>query len=426
MEIAMSERKQKVAKRRAEREANKVEPAFERDYSMESAPAQVQVVNPLPDKYERNYKIDNTQPAQVQVGNPFPEETPELDVRAMTPKISAVGNVNANNTTGLNNPTTTTPVEEKPTTIAELLKEARQQAKDEKTSAVKMQKYYALADALKALGDMGSTAIGGAIGGGAMDAPYNIAEYKPNRGYLDAIENAKKANDRLRALDDKGFQFALRDEDRSFQQQMAKENRDFQAKMAELNFQRQEALAAGNHERAKELLAEKDRLQTAHDEKIVNLRYKHEKDIKQITKEIVSLQYGYGGKGRKTEIWFDDGSRAAINKEDYEALKKHLVGKRVGGRLVNKDNVDQIIAANPQYVSSLLDTYDSDYYYPAKTETVGTTQPSETTVQPAGMSLGIGFDTYNQWRANQPYNLVGLNPEFNQEEFDEAFAGYKD
>lgn len=421
----MSERKQKVAKRRAEREANKVEPAFERDYSMESAPAQVQVVNPLPDKYERNYKIDNTQPAQVQVGNPFPEETPELDVRAMTPKISAVGNVNANNTTGLNNPTTTTPVEEKPTTIAELLKEARQQAKDEKTSAVKMQKYYALADALKALGDMGSTAIGGAIGGGAMDAPYNIAEYKPNRGYLDAIENAKKANDRLRALDDKGFQFALRDEERSFQQQMAKMNRDFQAKMAELNFQRQEALASNNHERAKELLEMKNKFQKEYMDGVLKLKHKNEMAEKNLYKEIVEVQTG-GGRGRKKEIWFDDGSRAEINNEDYEALKKHLIGKRVGGRLVSKDNVDQIISANPQYVSSLLDTYDSDYYYPAKTETVGTTQPSETTVQPAGMSLGIGLDTYNQWRANQPYNLVGLNPEFNQEEFDEAFAGYKD
>lgn len=421
----MSERKQKVAKRRAEREANKVEPAFERDYSMESAPAQVQVVNPLPDKYERNYKIDNTQPAQVQVGNPFPEETPELDVRAMTPKISAVGNVNANNTTGLNTPTTTTPVEEKPTTIAELLKEARQQAKDEKTSAVKMQKYYALADALKALGDMGSTAIGGAIGGGAMDAPYNIAEYKPNRGYLDAIENAKKANDRLRALDDKGFQFALRDEERSFQQQMAKMNRDFQAKMAELNFQRQEALASNNHERAKELLEMKNKFQKEYMDGVLKLKHKNEMAEKNLYKEIVEIQTG-GGRGRKKEIWFDDGSRASINQEDYEALKKHLIGKRVGGRLVSKDNVDQIISANPQYVSSLLDTYDSDYYYPAKTETVGTTKPSETTVQPAGMSLGIGLDTYNQWRANQPYNLVGLNPEFNQEEFDEAFAGYKD
>lgn len=258
-----------------------------------------------------------------------------------------------------------------------------------------------------------------------MDAPYNIAEYKPNRGYLDAIENAKKANDRLRALDDKGFQFALRDEERSFQQQMAKMNRDFQAKMAELNFQRQEALASNNHERAKELLEMKNKFQKEYMDGVLKLKHKNEMAEKNLYKEIVEVQTG-GGRGRKKEIWFDDGSRAEINNEDYEALKKHLIGKRVGGRLVSKDNVDQIISANPQYVSSLLDTYDSDYYYPAKTETVGTTQPSETTVQPAGMSLGIGLDTYNQWRANQPYNLVGLNPEFNQEEFDEAFAGYKD
>ena len=90
-----------------------------------------------------------------------------------------------------------------------------------------MQKYYALTDALKALGQMGGTAIGGAIGGNMLDSASKVDEYKPSRGYLDAIEKSKKANDRLRALDEKEFNLAynknLREEERAYKQKMADE-----------------------------------------------------------------------------------------------------------------------------------------------------------------------------------------------------------
>lgn len=402
-------RKEKAAIRKAERNAPKEEAAY---------------------REQRDYSIDNT-PANT-IENPMPEEIRDVSGGALDPKVNPdlskygfqvpeTPEIPANPAAATEVPATPTPAEEKPKTLADYLGELRKKAEDEKTSSAKMQKYYALTDALKALGDMSSTAVGGIAGGGAMDAPYNIAEYKPNRGYLEAIEKAKKADERLRALDDKGFQLAMRDEDRSFQQQMAKENRDFQRQMAEINAQRQEALAANNHKRALELLEEKNKLQTEHDEKITKLKYQYVTSIKNISKEIVKMQTG----GKKTQLWFDDGSKAEIGKDDYEALKRHIIGKRVGGTTVTKENVDHIISANPQYISGLMATYGIDGYTPVQTQKAAEEQPS-TTAQPVGMSLGLGLDTYNQWRAAQPENYVEQNPEFNQEEFDKVFGGYKE
>jgi hypothetical protein len=402
-------RKEKAAIRKAERNAPKEEAAYreQRDYSIDNTPANT-IENPMPEEIR-----------DVNGGALDPKVNPDLSKSGFQVPETPETPVNPAATTEV--PATPTPAEEKPKTLADYLGELRKKAEDEKTSSAKMQKYYALTDALKALGDMSSTAVGGIIGGGAMDAPYNIAEYKPNRGYLEAIEKAKKADERLRALDDKGFQLAMRDEDRSFQQQMAKENRDFQRQMAEINAQRQEALAANNHKRALELLEEKNKLQTEHDEKITKLKYQYQTSIKNISKEIVKMQTS----GKKTQLWFDDGSKAEIGKDDYEALKRHIIGKRVGGTTVTKENVDHIISANPQYISGLMATYGIDGYTPVQTQKAAEEQPS-TTAQPVGMSLGLGLDTYNQWRAAQPENYVEQNPEFNQEEFDKVFGGYKE
>lgn len=405
-------RKEKAAIRKAERNAPKEEAAY---------------------REQRDYSIDNT-PANT-IENPIPEEIRDVNGGALDPKVNPdlskfgfqvpeTPETPANPAATTEVPATPTPAEEKPKTLADYLGELRKKAEDEKTSSAKMQKYYALTDALKALGDMSSTAVGGIAGGGAMDAPYNIAEYKPNRGYLEAIEKAKKADDRLRALDDKGFQLAMRDEDRSFQQQMAKENRDFQRQMAEINAQRQEALAENNHKRAMELLEKKNELQTAHDEKITNLRYQYETSIKNISKEIVKMQTGGGGLTKKTQLWFDDGSKAEIGKDDYEALKRHIIGKKVGGTTVTKENVDHIISANPQYISGLMATYGIDGYTPAQLGNTKTVQPKAQSqhAQPTGMTLGIGLDTYNQYEATHPSNYVEVNPDFENEEFNKKFG----
>lgn len=426
-------RKEKAAIRKAERNAPKEEAAYreQRDYSIDNTPANT-IENPIPEEIRDVNEVNGGSLDPVVLtaeGKKVAPITSKAVIENPNNGIAMVGNVGA----ALQNPTTPanpaavteTPAEETPKTLADYLGELRKKAEDEKTSSAKMQKYYALTDALKALGDMSSTAVGGIAGGGAMDAPYNIAEYKPNRGYLEAIEKAKKADERLRALDDKGFQLAMRDEDRSFQQQMAKENRDFQRQMAENEAKRREALAENNHKRNLELIKERADIEAAHKEKELKIKYQYETNLKNISKEIVKMQTSGSGSTKKTQLWFDDGSKAEIGKDDYEALKRHIIGKRVGGTTVTKENVDHIISANPQYISGLMATYGIDGYTPAQTQKAAEEQPS-TTAQPVGMSLGLGLDTYNQWRAAQPENYVEQNPEFNQEEFDKVFGGYKE
>lgn len=405
-------RKEKAALRKAERNAPKEEAAY---------------------REQRDYSIDNT-PANT-IENPMPEEIRDVNGGALDPKVNPdlskfgfqvpeTPETPANPAATTEVPATPIPAEEKPKTLADYLGELRKKAEDEKTSSAKMQKYYALTDALKALGDMSSTAVGGIAGGGAMDAPYNIAEYKPNRGYLEAIEKAKKADDRLRALDDKGFQLAMRDEDRSFQQQMAKENRDFQRQMAENEAKRREALAENNHKRNLELIKERADIEAAHKEKELKIKYQYETSLKNISKEIVKMQTSGSGSTKKTQLWFDDGSKAEIGKDDYEALKRHIIGKKVGGTTVTKENVDHIISANPQYISGLMATYGIDGYTPAQLGNTKTVQPKAQSqpAKPTGMTLGIGLDTYNQYEATHPTNYVEINPDFENEEFNKKFG----
>lgn len=120
---------------------------------------------------------------------------------------------------------------EKPKTIADLIAEGYKKVEKEKTDAAKMQKYYALSDAFSALGRMGGAAIGGAIGGDVLGSAPVVPEYKESRGYIDAFERAKKANDRIKELDNMSYQLALRDEDRKLQKATAEEERAFNLKV---------------------------------------------------------------------------------------------------------------------------------------------------------------------------------------------------
>ena len=68
------------------------------------------------------------------------------------------------------------------------------------------------ADAFNALGKMGSAAIGGAIGGIWWAVLYGRG-YQPSRGYIVLSRRLRKRKQRLRALDDKEFNLAVRDEE---------------------------------------------------------------------------------------------------------------------------------------------------------------------------------------------------------------------
>lgn len=124
----------------------------------------------------------------------------------------------------------------------EIMKERRKGLVQEKTDAEKMQRYHALTDVFNAFGKMGGSVVGGAIGGDAL-VGTSTKEYKPNRGYLDAIEKAKTANDRIRALDDTAFQLQankqLRDEQWAREDKKIAEQREYEAKVRqiEMDFQ---------------------------------------------------------------------------------------------------------------------------------------------------------------------------------------------
>lgn len=249
-----------------------------------------------------------------------------------------------------------------PSTFSEMLAPARNAAKQDKTDAVKMQKYYALTDALRSLGNMGGAVVGGAIGGNVLDSAPAVAEYKPNRGYLDAIEKAKSANDRLRKLDEQEFQLryqkSQKDADRAWQAKQTADNRAWQAKMqeAERNWnikffdyksKIEQAIANKKFEESaklqKEMAADAQRYKMEL-QSLINAGNLAEKKV---GAQIAADQYN---RYNVTPIWFDDGSFMEIPDKDYESIKQSFIGKTINGKYITKDNVEQFMRANPGIV----------------------------------------------------------------------------
>lgn len=174
-------------------------------------------------------------------------------------------------------------VPEKPKTIADLIAEGHKKAEKEKTDAQKMQRYHALTDVFNALGKMGGSVVGGAIGGDAL-VGTSTKEYQPNRGYLDAIEKAKTANDRIRALDDTAFQLQmnkqLRDEQWAREGKKIAEQREYEAKVRQIEMdftterdRLQREWAEADFEKRKELEKEMLALQQKYQKELYDIRY---------------------------------------------------------------------------------------------------------------------------------------------------------
>lgn len=254
--------------------------------------------------------------------------------------------------------------ENKPKTLSDLLEKDRKKAETDKTDAAKMQKYYALADAFNALGKMGGAAIGGAIGGDIVGGAPTVAEYQPSKGYIDAFEKAKNANERLRALDDKEFNLAVRDEERSYNQQVAKADRDFKAQQAQLDRDWQmtfydykskieQANAQSNlklkNDLEKELLAIENKFKAQY-QAIANA---HEEKLKNLSLDIVKLQ----NQGSNELVAFDDGTTMSIPESYYKSMFNYFNGKEINGMYVDKDNFAEFVRKNPKQVSSFLNLF---------------------------------------------------------------------
>ena len=248
--------------------------------------------------------------------------------------------------------TKTTPEPNKPMTLSDYLSERREALKKEKTDAVKMQKYYALTDALKSLGQMAGTAVGGAIGGNAIDSAPKVEEYKESRGYIDAFERAKQANEKLRALDDKEYDLA-------YAKQQRDEEREFKLKVDQLDKQWQ-----------KDMIDYKSKIEQAATEKNLKLKAKYEAEAAALTqkywKDRAEITHGYTMDEKRlgnetvqnqyklyntVPIGFKNGTGITIPKPYYEDMLKFFIDEENG---VDKDNVATYIRNNPDKVNAYL------------------------------------------------------------------------
>lgn len=262
------------------------------------------------------------------------------------------------------------------TMLTNRLADMRKSAEQEKTDAAKMQKYYALTDVFKSIGQLGGTAVGGAIGGNMADSAPAVDPYKESRGYLEAFEKAKKANDRIKDLDEKGFSLLLRDEERAYNKAMADEERAYKEKMQALDWEYQkdfydfkskidQAIAQGNMELQAKLTAERDKalaeIQAIRDKE----NREHEIRLKNLGLEITKIQMGLSdGKGNDISsdvdfAFYVDGVKPAkISKKRYEEMLSYFAGKgKIGDTTVDEENVEAVLRSHPEEAKKYLDLY---------------------------------------------------------------------
>lgn len=257
----------------------------------------------------------------------------------------------------------THPAAKKPKTIAELIADGYKKAEKEKTDAARMQQYHALSDAFSAFGRLGGSAIGGAIGGNVMDSAPVVAEYKPSRGYVDAFEKAKTANDRINELDNMAYQLAVKDEERKYAEAKLNEQRAYDKAKTEEDrkFKREMQNAKWEHDdevtkENREYLTNSANAKMEHDKEIAAIKASGEKK----EEELIPVQF----RVRKTggNRFKDDGDEYStfayqIPKKYYESMKADFAATRVfpDGERVTKETVDEYIRKNPEAVNEYLE-----------------------------------------------------------------------
>ena len=319
--------------------------------------------------------------------------TQEEKKKNAIPKVKQVKGEAQTNTGAPVNPNT-----QPPQTISDMLAPLRNAAKIEKTEAVKMQKYHALTDAFNALGKMGGAAIGGAIGGNALDSAPNVGEYQPSRGYVDAFEKAKAANERLRAIDDMEFKLAVdkqqKDADRAYNDKVRQEDRNYRSAEAQLErewnmkfydykTQIEQAIADKNWARSAELQQKMAADAQAHEIKMQNLRNSGSLAEAQVRQETARLQAE-----KPIPVYFEDNTVMEIPKTELDAIKTSLMGQEIGGIRVNDTTIDEVIRKNPQLIKerlALRGLMDGASYTASSTEP-GTQQPATVQEDTTGTS----------------------------------------
>ena len=258
--------------------------------------------------------------------------------------------------------------EEKPFSMENWFAEQRKQAQQEKTDAAKMQKYHALSNVFSSIGKLGGAAIGGAVGGNILDSAPKAEEYKQSKGYLDAFEKAKRANDRLRALDNQEFQLAYgkqqREEERAYQAKQKQAEMEYREKQAaierewrseEARITREWNAAVADKNAERQAALQKELLQMKND---FTLRLNNAKG--EYDKAIAGLK----AKGTEKQIRFEDGRGIIVSKDDFEGLERYLINKKVGDEIVDKDNVYRIMSEHPEIVNGYLKSFGKGFIEP--------------------------------------------------------------
>jgi hypothetical protein len=363
----MSTRKEKADKKRKDRATpasdyriDKVDTGIKKPEDLD---ARVRIKTPAVDAPDM--------PTMASVQNPTDiKPTVNAGIKSQMPTGAEV-----QNPTGLPTPTEYVNPQKPSSPFSDMLAPFRESIKQEKTDAVKMQKYYALTDALNALGKMGGTAIGGAIGGGVLDSAPAVAEYQPSRGYIDAFERARKANDRLRALDEQEFQLEYnrkqKEEDRAYRAKVDKANKEWQAEQNRINREWQQAVADKDFARQAQLKNEMAALEQKYKKEILALQASYAAADDKRSLEYLQKQYDLYN--APMPVMFSDGSIVDMTNQQYEQMAKNYIGQTVGGTKITKENFDEVLRANPQAFAGYL-------------KRIGVTPTQDEATQPAEQS----------------------------------------
>lgn len=325
-------------------------------------------------------KLNNEANAQASIN----AGTPSLpSVAGVTPPVQSV----SPQTTGLVAPAIKNPLEaekakrvEAPTfsdMLANSMSIMRQNAEKEKTDAAKMQQYYALADVFNAMGKLGGSAVGGAVGGNMADSAPAVDPYKESRGYLAAFEKAKAANDRLKGLDDKAYALAATIEEREYNKRLRNADNEFKLKLTDLDYQWQknfydykskidQAAAQGNLELKAKLEAEAKAAEQAYWKERAAISQGYQRELKNMSADIVRLQMGLGdgkdgksGKPIKTKPFtFHNNTKTDIPETLYPEMLKYFASKgKIGSEMVDEENVETVLRNHPELVNGFLRMY---------------------------------------------------------------------
>lgn len=356
-----------------------------------------------------------------------PQQTNSTTQNTTTPEVLTTTEVKADTN---NNTTTTTPAgttdvttkDEEPKRFSDLFSESRKNLQQKKTDAAKMQKYYALADALKVIGDMGGTAIGGAIGGDALGGATPTEQSKPSRGYIEAFEKAKAADEALAKLDQEEYKLEVayekKKEEREYKAAQEAILQEYKIALEKL---RREGINATEEKKAEirereillrancsQSLAElKSTLKYNNDLSLLDERAEDRMDIIDYStnaqKDVIDYRIENGlydsRRSRETKpVRFRDGTNMEIPLTYYESMKQDLIGDDWNGKRVTKDNVEQYIRNNPNVVKDYLRGFGVEVGTSTTTRTSSTPAPA-TTPAPASApapSTGSGTNTSRQ------------------------------